>query len=211
LSNSNVLINGTQPVTWNLKPVIAVLALSLVLIAYTRTNELKLAYITWNDAFDLYNYGLYDESLEDYKKAYPVLKHNGEYLVNYGKALSIAEKHSEALTILEQAKSYQSNTVLHTALGDSHKALEQYESAEKHYLQAASMAPAKFYPLYLLAKLYNASGQQQKALAIANTILEKEVKVHSAAIEEIKEEMKTIKKGKQTMNNTSLLIKHQFW
>jgi hypothetical protein len=46
---------------------------------------------------------------------------------------------------------------------------------------------------------------------MANTILEKEVKVNSTAIEEIKEEMKTIIKGKQTMNNTSQLIKHQFW
>ncbi|MDA3890077.1 MAG: hypothetical protein PF517_00280 [Salinivirgaceae bacterium] len=153
---------------------------------------MKLAYIKWNDAFDLYNYGLYDESLEDYEKAYPVLKHNGEYLVNYGKALSIAEKHSEALTILEQAKSWQSNSVLYNALGDSYKALEKYKSAEQQYSQAASMAPAKFYPLYLLAKLYNASGQQQKAFEMANTILNKEVKVHSIAIEEIKEEMKQI-------------------
>jgi antitoxin component YwqK of YwqJK toxin-antitoxin module len=54
------------------------------------------------------------------------------------------------------------------------------------------MSPTKFYPLYLLAKLYDASGQQQNALAMANTILHKEVKVHSKAIDEIKEEMKII-------------------
>jgi tetratricopeptide (TPR) repeat protein len=172
---------------------------------------LKHAYITWNDAFDLYNYGLYEESLEDYKKAYPVLKHNGEYLVNYGKSLSIAEKHAEALSILEQAKSYQSNSVLYTALGDSYKALEKYKSAEQQYSQAASMAPAKFYPLYLQAKLYDASGQEQKALEIANTILEKEVKVHSTAIDEIKEEMKTIKERETTMKNTQLSNEYQFW
>jgi ABC-type transport system involved in cytochrome bd biosynthesis fused ATPase/permease subunit len=67
------------------------------------------------------------------------------------------------------------------------------------------MAPGKFYPLYLLAKLYDASGQQQKAIAMANTLLNKEVKVHSTAIEEIKEEMKVIIKIKEretTMNNT---------
>jgi hypothetical protein len=39
-----------------------------------------------------------------------------------------------------------------------------------------NMAPGKFYPLYLLAKLYDASGQQHKAIAMANTILNKEVK-----------------------------------
>jgi tetratricopeptide (TPR) repeat protein len=105
---------------------------------------------------------------------------------------SIAEKHAEAVTILEQAISYQSKSVLYNALGDSYKALEKYQSAEQQYLQAANMAPAKFYLLYLLAKLYEASGQQQKAMAIANTLLNKEVKVHSTAIEEIKEEMKQI-------------------
>jgi O-antigen ligase len=186
-------ISGGKPETRNQKPVITILALSLVLIAYTLTKELKLAYISWNDAFDLYNYGLYEESIEDYKKAYPVLKYNGEYLINYGKALSIAEKHTEAVTILKQVKSYQSNSVLYTALGDSYKALGKDKNAEKQYSQAANMSPAKFYPLYLLAKLYDASDQQHKAIAMANTIIEKAVKVHSTAIDEIKEEMKQIK------------------
>nr|MDA3878836.1 hypothetical protein [Prolixibacteraceae bacterium] len=93
----------------------------------------------------------------------------------------------------------------------SYKALEKYKSAEQQYSQAASMAPAKFYPLYLQAKLYDASGQQQKALAMAKTILKKEIKVHSTAIEEIKEEMKQIKERETTMNNTQLSNEHQFW
>jgi tetratricopeptide (TPR) repeat protein len=181
-----------KPVTFNMKPLFIAAILLITIIAYPKINALKSAYITWNDAFDLYNYGLYEESIEDYKKAYPVLKHNGAYLINYGKALSLTEKHTEAVTILKQAKSYQSNSVLYTALGDSYKALEKYKSAEQQYSQAANMSPTKFYPLYLLAKLYDASGQQQNALAMANTILHKEVKVHSKAIDEIKEEMKII-------------------
>ncbi|MDA3904673.1 MAG: hypothetical protein PF484_01220 [Bacteroidales bacterium] len=163
-----------------------------IVLLLPQVNKLHQAYITWNDAYQLYNYNLYAECLEEYEKALPVLQHNADFMLNYGIALSMVEKHPEALEILKKAKAYQSNSVLHTALGDSHKALEEYESAEKHYLQAANMAPAKFYPLYLQAKLYNASGQQQKAFEMANTILEKEVKVHSTAIDEIKEEMKQI-------------------
>jgi len=141
---------------------------------------------------DIYNYGLYEQSLTEYEKAYLVLNRNGEFLINYGKALSIAGKHTEALSLLEQAKDHQSNSVLYTAMGDSHKALKEYQSAEKQYLQAANMAPGKFYPLYLLAKLYDTSGQQYKAIAMANIILSKEVKVYSTAIEEIKEKMQQI-------------------
>ncbi|MDA3781234.1 MAG: hypothetical protein PF487_13560, partial [Bacteroidales bacterium] len=94
--------------------------------------------------------------------------------------------------ILNRAKAYQSNIVLHTAIGDSYKALKEHEKAEQHYLQASNMALGKFYALYLLAKLYDASGQQHKAHKMAKNILNKEVKVQSTAIKEIKEEMKLI-------------------
>lgn len=49
------------------------------------------------------------------------------------------------------------------------------------------MAPARFYPLYLLAKLYDETGQIEKAVAMA-----KEVKIESTAIKEIQEEMRKI-------------------
>jgi hypothetical protein len=78
-----------------------------------------------------------------------------------------------------------------------------------------NMAPGKFYPLYLLAKLYDASEQQHKAIAMANTILNKEIKVNSKAIEEIRSEMQqiieTYKERETTMNNTHLANEHQFW
>jgi O-antigen polymerase len=157
-----------------------------------QVKKLHQAQATWKDAMELYNYNLYEQCLASYEKAYPVLKNNGEFLINYGKALSMAEKHSQAVEILKQAQAYQTNTVLFTALGDSHFALEEYESAEQSYLQAASMAPGKFYPLYLLAKLYYASGQEHKAHEMANNLLSKEVKVHSTAIEEIRKEMSMI-------------------
>ena len=54
------------------------------------------------------------------------------------------------------------------------------------------MAPARFYPMYLLAKLYNETGQAEKAVVVAKKVLEKEVKIESTAIEEIKEQMKRI-------------------
>ena len=54
------------------------------------------------------------------------------------------------------------------------------------------MAPHKFFAPYLLAKLHHESGNRKQAEMIANELLQKEVKVHSTAIEEIKQEMKDI-------------------
>jgi O-antigen polymerase len=178
-------------IPWLKLPITLATVFAIILLL-PQVNKLHQAYATWNDAYQLYNYNLYTECLEEYEKALPVLQHNADFMLNYGIALSMVEKHPEALEILKKAKAYQSNSVLYNALGDSYKALEKYKSAEQQYSQAASMSPAKFYPLYLLAKLYDASGQQQKAYEMANTILNKEVKVHSIAIEEIKEEMKQI-------------------
>ena len=48
-----------------------------------------------------------------------------------------------------------------------YKALGNSTEAEQAYFHAWHMAPARFYPLYLLAKLYDETGQQEKAVAMA--------------------------------------------
>ena len=146
----------------------------------------------WNYAFSLYNMGAYEASVEEYKKAQPVMKYNGDFLTNYGKALSMAGQHKEAVSVLLNAGNYFPNTVVYTALGDSYKAIGHYLQAEAAYLHAGQMNTGRFYPKYLLAKLYNESGQREKAVAIAQELLTKEVKVESTAIEEIRAEMQKI-------------------
>jgi regulator of replication initiation timing len=65
------------------------------------------------------------------------------------------------------------------------------------------MVPHKFYPLYLLAKLYHSTGQTEKAAAIAKEILGKAVKVTSKAIEEMKEEMKQLINTNASLQNSN--------
>ena len=79
--------------------------------------------------------------------------------------------------------------MVYTALGDSYKATGQNQKAEAAYLQAWHMNPSRFYPKYLLAKLYDENGKREKAVAVASELLAKEVKVQSTAVEEIKADM----------------------
>ena len=155
-------------------------------------NKFYFANKEWRNAYILYQVAAYDACLNDYRKAYSLLRKDGDFLVNYGKALSMAGKHEKAIEILNEAQDYLSNTIVYTALGDSYKALGQYKKAEQAYLHAWYMIPSRFYPKYLLAKLYNETGQQAEAVAIAKELLNKEVKIESTAIEEIKEEMREI-------------------
>lgn len=150
------------------------------------------AFRYWKNAYQSYQFGVYDACLKDYQKAYPALETNGNFLTNYGKALSEAGKPSKAITVLKQAKKTYPNTIVYTAMGNSYKALNQYDKAEQAYLQAWQMNPSRFYPKYLLAKLYDQTGQQEKAVHTAKELLHKKIKVESEAIREIKAEMNEI-------------------
>ncbi|WP_158655148.1 O-antigen ligase family protein [Flavivirga eckloniae] len=159
-------------------------------LAYTRT--LDKSFKTWKDALYIYQYRDYEEAIEVYADAYPDLKKEGDFLMNYGKALSLAKQDKEAAQMLERAKKYLNTTIIETALGDSYKTLKVYDKSEEAYYRAANMIPSRFYPMYLLAKLYDENGDKKKAEAMAKKILEKEVKIPSTAIKEIRMEMKKV-------------------
>lgn len=156
------------------------------------TNKLSQGYIAWNNALVSHQYGDYKGAVLEFETAYPIFEKDGDFLMNYGKTLAMAGEPHKAIVVLEQAKHYQNNTVIATALGDSYKATKQYDKAEASYQQAVNMTPSKFYANYLLAKLYDDSGQEHKAVAIAKKLMNKEIKIHSTAIEEIQREMKNI-------------------
>jgi hypothetical protein len=54
------------------------------------------------------------------------------------------------------------------------------------------MNPSRFYPKYLLAKLYDETGQREKVVLTANELLLMKIKVPSTAVEEIIDEMQNI-------------------
>lgn len=178
--------------SWWFRGLITGIALLLVIATTTSLYRLKQAYKEWDMAYDLYQMGLYSQSLEAYEKAHDQLNMDGDFLMNYGKALSMAGDHKMAVEILKHAEDYLNTTIIQTALGDSYKAQGEYEKAEAAYLWAWYMAPNRFYPKYLLALLYDENDQPEKALATARELMEKQVKVESMAIEEIKREMEAI-------------------
>jgi len=150
------------------------------------------AYKQWKYAYSLYGMGAYEQSVAEYETVHPILSRNGDFLTNYGKALSMAGQHENAIQILKQATRWFPNTVVYTALGDSYKAIGQTQKAEAAYLRAWYMNPSRFYPKYLLAKLYDENGKREKAVAVASELLAKKVKVQSTAVDEIKAEMLNI-------------------
>lgn len=164
----------------------------LTFVAILFINKLILSYSYWHSANQFYQFDAYQASLSDYREAYYHLNTNGDFLTNYGKALSESKNYSKAIAILERGRKLYPNAVVYTALGNSYKALGLYNKAEHAYLYAWQMNPSRFYPKYLLAILYRDTGQKVKAVAVANELLQKKAKVESEAIREIKHEMNEI-------------------
>lgn len=191
-SNSFVINSIISKYNKFIQVIIVVILITTLILLKKPLTELKKSYEKFNEGYSLYQYGAYDECIRNYQEAYKYLKNNGTFMVAYGKGLSIAGKHEEAIKILNEAKDYLTNTILYTALGDSYKAVREYKKAEKAYLRAWDMVPDRFYPGYLLAKLYQETGQKKKAKEIANKIISKSPKIPSQAVEEIKFEMRKI-------------------
>jgi O-antigen polymerase len=174
------------------RPILAtsiILLLVLFLPIFVKWYE---SFLYWKNADRAYKSNLFEYSLKQFGNAMHMQQQNGIFLVNYGKALSISGKHIEAVEMLEHAQNYLTNSIVQTALGDSYRALGKCEKAEQAYMLAHNMVPGRFYPKYLLAKLYEETGQTEKAVETAREILGKEIKIESPAIEEIKSEMKKI-------------------
>ncbi|WP_156113391.1 O-antigen ligase family protein [Wocania ichthyoenteri] len=174
------------------KSILAIIIILFLIEGIPYTKKVSEAYKNWKTALNKYQYSDYVSAIDNYKKAYPILKNNGDFLMNYGKALTMNKMNDEAIEILERAKLYLNTTILETALGDAYKGTKQFSKAETAYLHAANMIPSRFYPLYLLVKLYDENGEGNKAVELARDILKKKVKVPSTAIKEIKAEMRNI-------------------
>jgi len=174
------------------KSILVIMIILFLLKGIPFTKKVSVAYKDWKIALNTYQYGDYVGAINYYKKAYPILKNNGDFLMNYGKALTMNKMNDEAIEILERAKLYLNTTIIETALGDAYKGTKQFSKAETAYLHAANMIPSRFYPLYLLVKLYDENGEGNKAVELARDILKKKVKVPSTAIKEIKAEMRNI-------------------
>ncbi|MEN6457035.1 MAG: O-antigen ligase family protein [Prolixibacteraceae bacterium] len=206
-----------QVIAFSLRILLTLILLAGIAAGYRFSKRYTQAYRDWQSAFQVYLMGAWEACLEDYEKAYPVLHDDGDFLTNYGKALSMAGEDSKAIEILQRATGRYPNTVVYTALGDSYKALGETDKAEAAYLHAWYMNPSRFYPKYLLAKLYDESGQNEKAVITAKELLEKQVKIESTAIEEIRVEMEeillkhqsSIKEGNSTMSHPE--FKLQKW
>jgi len=171
---------------------IILIVFSIALISYV--SKIYIAQRNWKLGYTSLQLKAYKHSIRYFEDAFPVLNNNGEFLIQYGKALTLSGEYKKAITQLEHAEKYLPNTIVYTTLGDCYKNVGEFDLAKESYIKAFNMVPNRLYPEYLLAKLYFENGKSAKALELAKKVITQKPKVNSLAVTEIKDEMQQIKK-----------------
>ena len=167
---------------------IAVFFLSTILLSCTIV--ITRAQTEWKRIARLSLAGQTEKMLPEYDKLYRWLGKNGLFLYNHAAELHHAGKFEQSIEVFERGIRYFNDMDVQMLLADSYKNLEKYAEAELHLKTAAAMCPARFMPLYELVKLFRATDRKNDALALAQIILDKEVKIPSRTISAIKNEMR---------------------
>ncbi len=184
----------------------AILFITIIPFATINLRNNYLGVKHWQEANELYQYELYEDASEEFELAMQYLPKPGLLLQMQAKALEMDSKWDEAIQTATHAMNFRSGQIINIVLGDANKALKKYNEAEAAYKQASAMIPHKFFPQYLLAKMFDESGQAKKAFQVASALLKKEIKVESTAIEEMREELNKIIENNQDKFNSAVSL-----
>ncbi len=136
--------------------------------------------------------GSYQDAVPLYEDIYPAMRHDPGFIAEYADLLLRAGQAAKSVDLIQQHRTFSCDRLLLARLGNSYRALKEYDLAEQAFWEAYHIAPSRFLPLYALAKMHERAGNIVRAKDLAQTILDKKVKVDSPAVRQIKREMKEL-------------------
>ena len=110
-------------------------------------------------------------------------------------SLHKAEEWETSTEMMKELMKVSSDAMILNIIGKNCQALGQYMEAEEWFIRSTHRLPNRIYPYYLLAKLYAEHPEvfpKEKLEWAAKVVLEKEAKVESTAIRQMREEVKGI-------------------
>jgi len=146
----------------------------------------------WKQIAHLSLSGKTREVLPEYDRLYRWLGKDGLFLYNHAAELHEAREYEKSAAVFEKCVRHFNDMDVQMLLADNYRKLGLYAKAERHLQLASGMCPSRFMPLYELVRLYEATDHMEEALELASIIVDKEVKIPSATITAIKNEMRRL-------------------
>jgi O-antigen polymerase len=138
---------------------------------------------------------------DDSRKAFRVYSFHQYYEQEFGERFLRKCGDEEGLKMLNHTMHYFVTTDLIVFLGDYHRKHGNFSEAEKYYKLAHHTMPSLFIPLTSLFQLYKKTGRIEDAVAIAQKIISKPVKVHNSQIIDMKAEVRRFLQEHSTTTN----------
>ncbi|WP_449188456.1 O-antigen ligase family protein [Tannerella forsythia] len=153
----------------------------------------------WEKIHPFYTMKAYSKIIDDYIRLYPQLNHDPKFVFEYAVTLNAEKRHEQADSILSRGLQISCDPMFYNVKGRNYHEMGAYRKAEACYMNATYLIPERIYPYYLLTKLYadSAAGYPPERMQwAASIVLKKEAKVHSTAIDEMRDEVRKILKEK---------------
>ena len=140
----------------------------------------------------------------EYEELCPELCDEPRFLFEYGHALNKLERYFLSDWVLRRGARFSGDPMFWNVMGNNSKARGDVVAAEQYYQKAYRRLPNRLYPLYLLAKLYFETGQDDKAREMADRVLSFDPKVPSTAVREMKGEIRRLQNRELSETDSSV-------
>ena len=131
--------------------------------------------------------------LYDYREEHPMLK--AHPMFERAHALHKAGEWEASTEMLKETMRISSDAMVLNIIGKNCQAMGQYQEAEHWFIRSTHRLPNRIYPYYLLAKLYAECPDvfaKEKLEWAVRMVLEKDAKVESTAIRQMREEVRVM-------------------
>ena len=128
--------------------------------------------------------------LYDYREEHPIRK--AHTMFERAHSLHKAGEWEASTELLKETMRISSDAMILNIIGKNCQALGYYEEAEEWFIRSTHRLPNRIYPYYLLAKLYAECSDifaREKLEWAVKMVLEKEAKVESTAVKQMREEV----------------------
>ncbi len=150
----------------------------------------------WTKSRMFYHSGAYQQAVESYAEIQKEMKGNARFMFEYGHALHKLHEPELSNKVLKEALKVSGDPMILNIIGKNEQDMKHYDSAEYWFMRAVHRLPGRIYPYYLLANLYADPFfyRCDKLERMVQTVLEKEPKIQSTAIKQMRRKARELLK-----------------
>jgi len=132
------------------------------------------------------------EACESYAEAYPLLRYNGLFLVDYALALKKDKQNGKAIAMFEEAEKWVVDERIYMNLGELYLQNQAYTKACFYWTKCTNLVPVRFAPWHKIMQLAVLKNDSIKAINYAQIIISKPIKIASPELDRMISDAKRV-------------------